>query len=162
MQRKGFIARRVKIQAHTYGNRPANSQVPEEWYELTKGECETMTPRLPGKPIYHWHNRAHPGLPPQVLGHVEAAAYDAKTGDWGVTFRLNQLGEEAMKAAGETSFGLSLSHMPSSLQPSEVSLTFEPARAGSEIVPSNDVRYNDPVFGKLFAKLSILSHLPHE
>jgi hypothetical protein len=161
MIRKGFIARGVKIDSHTFGNRPANPEVPSEWFELTRPECQAMTPKLVGKPIIHWHNNAMPRSPPQVLGRVEAAGFNPQTGDWGISFRLNETGETALRIAGEGTLGLSLghrpqpipgtnnfSHRPDLLEPTEVSLTIDPARAGCHLIPSNDVRYNDSVFGK--------------
>lgn len=147
---KGYIARGVKIQTHTYGKRKPTEANLQEWYELTQDECTTMAPKLHGKPILHWHNHALPYLDPQPLGTVLASGFDKHSGDWGVTFQLNETGQrvwEAAQRAGQK-MCLSLRHNQETLEPSEVSLTITPGRAGASILATNDVRYNDPVFGK--------------
>ena len=152
MIRKGYLARSVRIQNHTYGNRPAREEQSEEWYELTQPECLKMTPKLAGKPIIHWHNMAEPYLEPQIWGNVVSAGFDQESGDWGVSFVLNDTGEAAYAAARATGkeLCLSLNHNNVTLEPKEVSLTFKPAREGADVLATNDVRYNDPVFGKTY------------
>lgn len=143
----GYLARGVRIQQHTFTGPPQND---DQKYELTQPECLAMTPKLVGKPIWHWHNRgaAVPGQAPIKIGEIRAAKFDPVTGDWGVSFELTSAAAQGMYEAGQRkAYGLSLSHHPVTLEPNEVSLTLTPARDGCCTV-SNELAYNTPVFGK--------------
>ena len=122
----GYIARGVKLQQHSYGNRaPAND---EEHYELTTEECIAMEPQLRGQNIIHWHGRGDKSA--KKLGLIQDARFDRTTGDFEIDFTLNPEGEQFVQTVKASKFplGLSLSHARVPLQVREVSLTVSPAR----------------------------------
>jgi hypothetical protein len=101
----------------------------DQWYEMSVDELQQCISRLPGKPVLMEHKNIH-------VGKVETA-WLTPDGDCMAVITIDTAtpaGKAAAFGIGTNVMkGLSLKHRPDTLDPSEVSICFEGARANTGV-----------------------------